>query len=64
MFGSSIMLVEEYLAKDTKLHAALMTEKRYDRVDREALWNVLNIYIVGGQIMEGIKAFYRRRMHV
>ena len=34
-------------------------EKAYDRVDREALWNVLKIYGVGGQLMEGIKAFYR-----
>ncbi len=29
----------------------------YDRVVREALWNVLKIYGVGGQLMEGIKAF-------
>ena len=54
------MLVEEYLGKDWKLYAAFMDlEKAYDRVDREALWNVLKIYGVGGQLMEGIKAFYR-----
>ncbi len=54
------MLVEEYLGKDRKLYAAFMDlEKAYDRVDREALWNVLKIYGVGGQLMEGIKAFYR-----
>ncbi len=34
-------------------------EKAYDRVDRNALLNVLKIYGVGGQLMEGIKAFYR-----
>ncbi len=36
-------------------------ETAYDRVDRKALWNVLKIrvYGVGGQLMEGIKAFYR-----
>ena len=54
------MLVAEYLGKGKKLYAACMDlEKAYDRVNREALWNVLNIYGVGGQLMEGIKSFYR-----
>ncbi len=35
-------------------------QKAYDRVDREALWNVLKIYGVGGQLMKGIKAFFNR----
>ncbi len=57
------MLVEEYLRKDRKLYAALMDlEKAYDMVNREALWNVLKIYGVGGQLMEGIIAFIGRRM--
>ncbi len=34
-------------------------EKAYDRVDREALWNVLRIYGMGGQLLKGIQAFYR-----
>ncbi len=42
------------------LYAAFMDlEKAYDRTDRGALWDVLKIYGVGGQLMEGIKAFYR-----
>ncbi len=54
------MLVEEYLGKDRKLYATFMDlDNAYDRVDMEALWNVLKIYVVGGQVMEGIKAFYR-----
>ncbi len=54
------MLVEEYLGKNKKLYAAFMDlEKAYDRVDREALWNVLKIYGVGGQLLKGIQAFYR-----
>ncbi len=45
-------LVEEYLGKDEKLYAAFMDlEKAYDRADREALWNVLKIYGVGGQLL-------------
>ncbi len=44
-------LVKEYLGKDKKLYAAFMDlEKAYDRVDREALWSVLYIYGVGGQL--------------
>ncbi len=54
------MLLGEYLRKDRKLYAAFMDlEKAYDRVDRKALWDVLKIYGVGGQLMEGIKVFYR-----
>ncbi len=34
-------------------------EKAYDRVNRKAPWNILKIYGVGGQRMEGVKAFYR-----
>ncbi len=53
-------LVEEYLGKHKKLYAAFMDlEKVYDRVDREALWSVLKIYGVGGQLLKGIQAFYR-----
>ncbi len=53
-------LVEEYLGKDKKLYAAFMDlEKAYDRVNREALWSVLQICDVGGQLLKGIQAFYR-----
>ncbi len=45
------MLVEEYLWT--------YLGKAYEGVDREALWNVLKIYGVGGYLMEEIKAFYR-----
>ena len=30
------------------------------RVDRKALWNVLRMYSVGGQLLEGIQAFHKR----
>ncbi len=52
--------MEEYLGKDKKLYAAFMDlEKAYDMADRKALWNVLKIYGVGGQLLKGIQAFYR-----
>ncbi len=48
------------MGKDKKLYAAFMDlEKAHDRVDREAFWNVLYIYVVGGQLLKGIQAFYR-----
>ncbi len=39
--------------------ASMDLGKAYDRVDRGALWNVLKIYGVGGQLVEGMTAFYR-----
>ena len=54
------MLSEKYLVKGRKLYAAFMDlEKAYDRVDWNALWDVLKIYGVGGQLLQGIKAFYQ-----
>ena len=31
-------------------------EKAYDRVNREALWQVLRMYDVGGKLLSGIKS--------
>ncbi len=48
-------LVEEYLGKDKMLYAAFMDlEKACDRVYREALWSVLKIYGVSGELLKGI----------
>ena len=33
-------------------------EKAYDRVDRDALWEVLGIYGVGGKLLQAVKSFY------
>ena len=33
-------------------------EKAYDRVNREALWQVLRMYDVGGKLLNGIKSMY------
>ena len=33
-------------------------EKTYDRVNREALWQVLRMYDVGGKLLNGIKSIY------
>ncbi len=36
----------------------ILKREAYDRVGRDALWNVLKIYGVGGQLMEEIKDFF------
>ena len=33
-------------------------EKAYDRVDRDAMWNVLRLYGIGGRLLRGVKSFY------
>ena len=33
-------------------------EKMYDRVNREVLWQVLRMYVVGGKRLSGIKSMY------
>ncbi len=53
------MLVEKYLDRERKLFAAFMDlEKVCDRVDRKGLWDILRVYGVGGQLLEGIRSFY------
>lgn len=43
------------------MYAAFMDlKKAYDMVDKEGLWTVLKIYSVGGQLLEGMTAFYRK----
>ena len=33
-------------------------EKSYDRVNREALWQILRMYGVGGKLLNDIKSVY------
>ena len=43
--------------KKCKVYVGLMDlEKAYDRVNREALWQVLRMYDVGGKLLNGIKS--------
>ena len=54
------MIVEKMLAKGKKVYAAFMDlEKAYDRIDWEAMWDVLRVYEVGGKLLNAVKAFYR-----
>ena len=33
-------------------------EKAYDRVDRDAMWQVMRIYGIGGRVLKGIMSFF------
>lgn len=38
--------------------AFLDLEKVYDHVDREDLWKMFQVYVVGGKFLNDIKRFY------
>ncbi len=50
---------EKYLRKGKEVFWAFMDlEKAYDRADRDALWSVLQIYVIGGRLMRAVKSFH------
>ena len=50
---------EKMREKKKRVYVAFMDlEKAYDRVDRDAMWQVMRIYGLGGRVLEGIKSFY------
>ena len=52
-------ICEKFLAKGRKVYFAFMDlEKAYDRIDREALWQVMSMVGVGGKLLGGLKSFY------
>ena len=43
-------ICEKYLGKGKDVYFAFLDlEKAYDRVDRDAMWNVLRLYGIGGK---------------
>ena len=54
---------EKYLEKNRCVYMAFMDlEKAYDRVEREALWKVLNMYGVERKLVRAVKIFYEDSM--
>ena len=50
---------EKMRGKKKKLYLGFMDLKQaYDRINREALWQVLMIYGVGGRLLNGVKSMY------
>ena len=49
--------------KKCRVYVSFMDlEKAYNRVNREALWQVLQMYDVGGKLLNGIKSVYVNRL--
>ena len=52
-------ICEKYLGKGKDVYFAFLDlEKAYDRVDRDAMWNVLRVYGIGGRLLRGVKSLY------
>ena len=52
-------ICEKAWEKKCRVHVGFLDlEKAYDRVNREALWQVLRVYDVGGNLLNGIKSMY------
>ena len=50
---------KKYIGKDKDVYFAFLDlEKAYDRVDRDAIWNVLRLYGNGGRLLRGVKNLY------
>ena len=50
-----LLLGEKYLEKGKDVYFAFLDlEKAYDRVDRDAMWNVLKLCGIGGRLLHGI----------
>ena len=53
------ILAEKYLERGKRLYLAFVDlEKAYDRVDRNALWQVLRVYGVGGRLLKAVQSLY------
>ncbi len=50
-------LSEKYLWKGKVFWAFMNLEKACDKVDRDALWSVLQIYWIEGSLMRGVENF-------
>ena len=52
-------MIEKMREKKNKLYLGFMDlQQAYDRINREALWQVLVIYDVGGKLLNRIKNMY------
>ena len=52
-------ICEKYLGKGKDVYSEFLDlEKTYDRVDRDAMWNVLRLYGIGGRLLRGVKSLY------
>src|SRR5678815_4862183 len=59
------LMIEKMREKKNKFYLGFMDlQQAYDRINREALWQVLVIYGVGGRLLNGIKSMYKDLIHI
>ena len=52
---------EKFVVKNKCLYVAYMDlEKAYDRVDRDAMWRVLDMYGINGQLLKAVQSLYEK----
>ena len=52
-------ICEKYLGKGKDVYFAFLDlAKAYDRVDRDATWNILRSNGIGGRLLRGVKSLY------
>ena len=52
---------ETFADKSKCLYVAYMDlEKGYDRVDRDAMWRVLGMYGISGQLLKAVQSLYEK----
>ena len=50
---------EKYLGKGKDMYFEFLDlEKAYDRVDSDAMWNVLRLYGIDGRLLRGVKSLH------
>ena len=56
---------EKFVHRNKSLYGAYMDlEKAYDRVNREAMWHIMGMYGINGQLLKAVQSLYKRVMHV
>ena len=52
---------EKFVNKNKNLYVAYMDlEKTFDRIDKDAMWRVLGMYGVRGQLLKAVKSLYEK----
>ena len=54
-------LSEKFVDKTKCLYVAYMDlEQTYDRIDRYAMWRVLGMYGINGQLLKAVQSLYEK----
>ena len=52
---------KKFVDKNKGLYVAYINlEKTYGRADKEAMWHVIGIYRINGQLLKAVQSFYKK----